>query len=291
MIAGRQAGPWLPGSADDGPSPWHPSPAKLQAQAWAEDWERIDLQLSPLGLAAIDALSPAAGDTVLDIGCGAGQTLLQLAERVGPEGRVTGVDIAGLLLDVARERTLHLPQVRRIEADAQVLPLPDATADAVFSRFGVMGLQDPVAAFANLRRILRPAGRLGFVCWRAFADNELDHLPMTAAGFSAPVDASPFSLSDPDTTRRTLAAAGFTDITITAQDALVSSGGLEAMTDILLQIGPLGRILRGAPDLRALARPRLRNALAARGDPRLVQLQASVWIVIGQAAHRSQARP
>jgi ubiquinone/menaquinone biosynthesis C-methylase UbiE len=87
-------------------------------------------------------------------------TLLQLAERVGAEGQVIGVDIAPLLLEIARRRTAPLSQVSLIQADAQFLDLPSKSMDAVFSRFGVMTFSDPVAAFANFRRILRPSGAL-----------------------------------------------------------------------------------------------------------------------------------
>jgi SAM-dependent methyltransferase len=80
------------------------------AKARAEPYELIDLQLSPLGLRAIEALRLGSGDIVLDIGCGAGQTLLQLAERVGTEGRVIGVDVASLLLKITKRRTEPLSQ-------------------------------------------------------------------------------------------------------------------------------------------------------------------------------------
>ena len=140
------------------------SPALLHAMAWAEAYELIDLQLSPLGLRAVEALGLRSGDVVLDIGCGAGQTLLQLAERVGTTGQVIGVDVAPLLLEIAKRRTERLSQVRLIQADAQSLDLPTESADAVFSRFGVMTFNDPVAAFANFRRILRPSGALAFSC-------------------------------------------------------------------------------------------------------------------------------
>ena len=268
----------------DTPAPPLSAAARLHAQVWASEYDRIDRQLSPLGLAAMDDLASARGDTVLDIGCGTGQTLLQIADRVGPEGRVTGVDIAPALLDMARQRTRHLPQVKLIHSDTQALSLADASADAVYSRFGVMGFRDPVAAFANFRRILRPGGRLAFVCWRSYAENELDHVPLSAAGFAAPVDTTPFSLADPDTLRRTLEMAGFTSIGITAQDILVSSGNLDAMAGVLLQIGPLGRILRERPALRDKAETRLRAALAQRGNPSLVSLQASVWVVTAGTA-------
>ena len=254
------------------------SPALLHANAWAEAHELIDLQLSPLGLRAIEALGLGSGDIVLDIGCGAGQTLLQLAEQVGTEGQVIGVDVAPLLLEIAKRRTEPLSQVRLIQVDAQYLDLPSASTDAVFSRFGVMTFNDPVAAFANFRRILRPSGALAFCCWRSLQENELDHLPLSAAGFQ-PVDESPFSFADPEHIRRMLEAAGFSEIVIQSHDEKVSSGDLDAMTCVLLKVGPLGKIVRENPALRTTAEPRLRAALAALGDPSKVQLLASVWIV------------
>jgi SAM-dependent methyltransferase len=259
------------------------SSAFRHAEAWAAVYELVDLQLSPLGLRAIDALGPGSGDIVLDIGCGAGQTLLQLAEKVGPEGQVIGVDIAPQLLIIAKQRTELLGQVRLIEADAQNLNLPPASADAVFSRFGVMAFDNPVAAFANFRRILKPSGMLAFACWRSLRENELDHLPLSAAGFHSPADERPFSFADAKEISRTLEAAGFAEIAIQSHDEKVSSGDLDAMTRILLQIGPLGKIVRENPSLRASAEPRLREALAALGDPSKVQLRASVWIVTARA--------
>src|SRR5882762_3525119 len=255
------------------------SPALLHAMAWAEAYELIDLQLSPLGLRAIEALGLCSGDIVLDIGCGAGQTLLQLAERVGTEGQVIGVDVAPLLLEIARRRSDPLSQVRLIQADAQSVELPAESADAVFSRFGVMTFSDPVAAFANFRRILKPSGALAFSCWRSLQENELDYLPLSAAGLQSPVDVSPFSFADPERIRSTLEAAGFSEIIIQPHDEKVSSGDLDAMIWVLLKVGPLGKIVRENPALRATAEPLLREALATLGDPSKVQLLASVWIV------------
>lgn len=259
------------------------SPALLHAKAWAEAYELIDLQLSPLGLRAIEALGPGLGDVVLDIGCGAGQTLLQLAERVGAEGQVIGVDVAPLLLEIAKRRTASLAQVRLIQADAQLLDLPAESTDAVFSRFGVMSFNDPVAAFANFRRILKPSGALAFTCWRSIQENELDRLPLAAVGVQAAIDESPFSFADAERVRRTLERAGFRAILIQAHDEKVSSGDLDAMTWVLLKVGVLGKIVREKPALQATAEPLLRKALAALGDPSRVQLLASVWIVTARA--------
>jgi len=255
------------------------SPALLHAKAY----ELIDLQLSPLGLRAIETLDLGAGDIILDIGCGAGQTLLQLAERVGAEGRVIGVDVAPLLLEIASRRTEPLSQVRLIQADAQSLDLSSESTDAVFSRFGVMSFDDPVAAFANFRRILRPSGTLAFTCWRSLEDNELDHLPLSAAGLQSSVDESSFSFADPEYIRGILEAAGFEEIVIQSHDEKVSSGDLDAMSWVLLKVGSLGKIVRENPALRATAEPLLRKTLAALGDASRVELLASVWIVTARA--------
>jgi SAM-dependent methyltransferase len=261
----------------------------LAAEAWAEVRAPLDRQLAPLGLRAIEALAPGPGEAIADIGCGAGQTVLQLAERVGPGGRVIGVDKAPQLLDLARERARGLGQVRFIHGDAARLDLPNECLDGVFSRFGVMAFADPDAAFANFRRMLRPAGRLAFVCWRALGDNELDWLPLQAAGLEALADPTPFSFEDPARVRAVLTGAGFADIEIAAHDEAVSSGGVEDMLGVLLRVGPLGRILREAPALREAAEPRVRAALAARaaragdGESAAFGLQAATWIVGARA--------
>ena len=263
------------------------SPAFRHAEAWADAYQLIDRQLSPLGLRAIEALGLGSGDIVLDIGCGAGQTLLQLAEKVGADGRVIGVDIAPQLLEIAKQRTQSLSQVSLIQADAQHLDFPSQSVDAVFSRFGVMSFNDPTAAFANFRRILRPSRVLAFCCWRSLRENELDQLPLSAAGFRSPVDEGPFSFADPEHIRRTLIAAGFSKIVVQSYDRKVSSGDLEAMTEVLLKVGPLGKIVRDNPALRATAEPRLRHVLASLGDPCKVELLASVWIVTARAEEAS----
>lgn len=259
----------------------------LADQARVDICKLLDLQLSPLGMRAIDALSPLPNDVVVDVGCGAGQSVLQLAERVGLNGRVIGVDIARLSLDLARRRADRLPQVTFLEADAQSLDLPDQSADGIFSRFGVMAFTDPLAAFSNFHRILKPSGKLAFVCWRALKDNELDFLPLRAACLEAVADPTPFSFADAGFLRATLQAAGFNDAVVQASDEQVSSGNLEAMATALLRVGPLGRILRENPHLRADAEPRLRAALASHEKNGVVALRAATWIV---TAHPSAQR-
>jgi ubiquinone/menaquinone biosynthesis C-methylase UbiE len=260
------------------------SSSELAQNAWAETADLLDLQLSPLGLAAMDRLDPRPGETVLDIGCGAGQTVRQLAERVGPSGTVIGVDIAPRLLDIARARTTGLSQVRLVRADAGKLALPDAVADGIFSRFGFMAIDDPVAAFSNFRRMLKSSGRLGLACWRALEENELDLLPLQAAGLDIPIDPTPFRFERSAYLADVLRMAGFGRIGIEAADIRVSSGGVDEMTRVLTKVGPLGKILREAPALLPDAEPRVRTALTARASGGDIGLKAAIWVVSATAA-------
>ena len=152
-----------------------------------------------------------------------------------------------------------------------------------------MAFADPVAAFSNFQRTLKPSGRLAFVCWRALEENELDFLPLRAAGLESMVDPTPFRFADAGFLRATLDAAGFEDVTLQADNERVSSGSLEAMATVLLRVGPLGKILRENPDLRISAEPRLRAALAEHEEHGAVALRAATWIVTARPGARRSA--
>jgi len=244
----------------------------------------LDLQLSPLGLAAIDVLSPMAGETILDVGCGTGETVRQIAEMVGTKGSVYGVDIGASSLMLARARTTHLPHVSFLNEDAATLSLPDESLDGVYSRFGVMFFEDSILAFSNLRRMLRRDGRLSFVCWRSLAENELDRLPLEAADLGAQVDETPFRFGCPEDITHILRSTGFCSIVIRKVDMPVSSGDVDAMMEVLMKVGALGKILREAPALFAQAEPRVRAALLERQCHAKVELCAATWVVTAVAA-------
>jgi SAM-dependent methyltransferase len=292
MAAGRWKGPlcssivyWMRyrgGVSNNEPNSSTTSRSLAQI-AWANVREPLDLQLSPLGLRAIEALQVRSGERILDVGCGAGQTVVQLCDLVGPAGFVVGIDIAPRLLEIAQERTADRTNVSLIEGDAQTSDLAVGTFDAVFSRFGFMAFPDPVAAFRNFHRALKPAGRLAFVCWRSLVENELDLLPLRAAGLEDLVDKTPFSFEKPDRVREVLGAAGFRAIAVAPHDQSVHSGGLEAMLSVLLAVGPLGKILRENPDLRKQAEPPVRRALEVRAEAGAPTLKAATWVVTASA--------
>src|ERR1044071_9117083 len=147
---------------------------EVRVAAWAEVRDALELQLAPLGRHALAALAPRPGESVLDIGCGGGETALDLARAVAPDGTVVGIDLSAAVLAFAQRAAEGRERVRFVQADGQVFPFEPASFDAAFSRFGVMFFADPTAAFINIRRSLRPNGRLAFVCWRALEENPLD---------------------------------------------------------------------------------------------------------------------
>src|SRR5262249_20261895 len=129
----------------------NPLPALTQDEvrvgAWAEVREPLELQLAPLGRHALAALAPRPGESIVDIGCGGGETVLGLAEAVAPGGTVVGVDLSAAVLAFARRAAKGRERVRLVQADAEVYPFEPASFDAAFSRFGVMFFADPSAAF------------------------------------------------------------------------------------------------------------------------------------------------
>src|SRR6185369_15072156 len=185
---------------------------------------------------AMDAAAVAAGERVLDVGCGCGSTTIELARRAGPTGHVVGADISGPMLADARARTAAagLGNVELVHADAQTHAFPPSAFDLVFSRFGVMFFADPTAAFANLRGALRPGGRLAFVCWRSLPENPWMAVPLMAAlqhlpppTIPGPEDPGPFSFADRGRVERILGGAGWSDVTVTPLDETLTLPGGE----------------------------------------------------------------
>jgi SAM-dependent methyltransferase len=257
----------------------------------------LDAQIEPLGRAAMDRARVKPSERVLDIGCGCGQTLIQLAERVGREGAVTGVDVSGPMLERARRRVREAghAQVQIHQADAQTFAFAPASFDLVFSRFGVMFFADPPAAFANLRRALAPAGRVGFVCWQGLDRNPWMRVPaMAAAAHVAfpppppPGTPGPFAFADPERVRGILERAGFRDIALEphAQELTVGGSGadLDRAVEFMIQMGPTAVALRQNPDADiARVKAAVREALAPYQTPRGLVMGSAAWLVTASA--------
>jgi SAM-dependent methyltransferase len=252
----------------------------------------LDLMLKPFGEEAIRRAGVTAGEAVLDIGCGCGDTSIDLAIAVGVTGEVVGVDISEPMLARAEYMAAQtdLTNVFFELADVEASPLHADSFDLAFSRFGVMFFHDPVAAFANVHAALRKGGRLAFACWQTLAQNQWVSIQMQAVlplvpppPPMGPEDPGPFSFADAERVRRILTEAGFTDIAIEPFDTQVALGGmlvLDDAVDFSLQIGPAATLLKDASDeVRATARDTVRAALQQHQTRRGVMLEAGAWIV------------
>lgn len=264
-------------------------------QAWVREEARIDKTLAPFGRLALESLALSAGHSVIDVGCGTGQTLLDIAGRVGPNGSVLGVDVSEEMVDRARQRVAAngRTNIEVTLADAQSYPFGRGQYDAVFSRFGVMFFESTPAACANLVSALKRGGRLAFVCWQSIERNPWAFLPVTAIreqlqieslpDFLTPGRPGPFRFADPEPLGEALMLAQCQTVDFKALELRVHLGGaetLEQAVSYLLHVGPGARLLADAdPAAKEAVAAQLGKVLApfVTGDG--VWIDARAWLV------------
>ena len=222
-------------------------------EVWVEQQELLDRLFLPFERLLVDAVASGGARNILDIGCGAGATTLATARRLGPQGRCTGLDISVPLIAAARRRAENegLTNARFIADDAQRHVFEPEAFDAVISRFGVMFFDDPAAAFANLRRAVRPDAEMTFIAWRSAEDNPfMVAAERAAAPFLpelAPRDpAAPgqFAFADADRVRRIL-KADWRDVDIQPLDVPCTLSA----DDLAIYAARMGRVGQMLPDL------------------------------------------
>ncbi len=262
-------------------------------EVWAASEARSDKALRGVSTALFRVADVEPGEAVLDVGCGGGATTEQLAMDVGSTGRVVGLDVSKTLIAIAQKRLDGTGQAEFIQADASTIAFPKTMFDVLFSRFGVMFFGDPVAAFANLHKAMKPEGRLAFACWRASSDNPWVSIPLRAAMTVVPAfprpgpeDPGPFAFGDQARVSRILTEAGFSGLKFKQFDFTMdfTGTGLDAARAVS-GVGPLGRILRDQPDdVKARAMLAVADALVPFTVDDGVKLPASVWLVSGSAS-------
>jgi SAM-dependent methyltransferase len=259
---------------------------------WVEMQETIDRLFAPIEAEVVEAGFPGEGACVLDIGCGAGATTLAMARRLGPAGCCLGLDISKPLVEAAERRAsaAGLGSVRFMAGDAQVHDFWPADFDAAISRFGVMFFEDPAAAFANIRRALRPDGKLAFAAWRSPAENPFMTAAARAAApllpdlpTAAPDGPGQFGFADPGRVRRILGDAGWSAVEVRPLDveAALEEPTLAAYAE---QMGPVGLALQG---LDEATRAPIRQAVRRGFDPfvrdGVARFNMACWLVTARA--------
>ena len=237
-----------------------------QGRNWVDHQADLDAMHENITTLLLDACAAAPGEAVLDIGCGAGASTFALARAVGPAGQVHGLDISEPLTRRATERQkeLGVSNTSFALADAQDHDFAGQRFDLIASRFGVMFFSDPVAAFSNIAKSLRPGGRIAFVTWAGPAVNPWFRLPHEIAinrlgpMEPTPPDApGPMAFRDIDRVCGILRAAGFSDSNGQyVETDLHHPGGVAAASALAGHVGPAARLVRekgGTPeDLTAL---------------------------------------
>jgi ubiquinone/menaquinone biosynthesis C-methylase UbiE len=268
-----------------------------QTRPWADEYEAIDRLFAGLTRVALDHAAPKLGERVIDIGCGSGTTVLDLADRVGPSGYVLGADVSKPFVERARERIaaagVHQAEIMLCDVSTHIFRAN--SFDLVFSRFGVMFFADPVATFVNIRKAMKPDGRLALAVFRTPQENKwatavlaaVRHLlpPIKLPG---PEEPGQFSWADAARVRRILETAGFHDVSLTPHDPampLAGRGGAAEAASFMSRVGP---VVRATSDASEEQRKEVRAALEAffrsHEGPQGIVLQGAIWIVTARAA-------
>ncbi len=244
----------------------------------------------------------AEGEHVLDVGCGFGETTLDIARQVGPTGRVLGTDCAERYLAIGEREAAEagLDNVGFLAADTQTDDL-GGPYDHAFSRFGTMFFALPGAAMRNVARHLRPGGELTMIVWRKRQDNlwlydaevcVKEIVPVVSHDDTDQVHCGPgpFSMAGPDMVSDLLQSCGFEQVRFERLDGDICIGrDVEEAVAFAEALGPAGEILRLAGDEGQRLRPQVLDALREMlsrydlGDAG-VWAPSSAWVVRARRA-------
>lgn len=272
----------------------------MQGHDWAGDmgekWNRylqqFENMIAPIGDAALKLVALQPGERVLDIGCGGGNTTLQLAAQVGARGEAVGLDISHTLVETAKKRARDagVAQAHFACVDAANTTLSRTGFDVLYSRFGVMFFNDPVAAFRNLRGMLATPARLAFCCWGPPSENPwvarqseiiARHVTLPPPDPTAP---GPFAFADQARTRGILEQAGFRDIQFTPWRGAQLIGGpgqtAESATDFAMKALFVGDAVATQPEsVRQAVQQEVIDLFRQHQTPQGVALDAMAWLV------------
>jgi SAM-dependent methyltransferase len=264
-------------------------------QRWVDYQAHIDLAIEIFGSRALQRLALQKGEKVVDVGCGAGTTVLSLSKGTTDAGEVLGLDASQALMDLAKKRTEHLTNVEMICTDAATYDLKPGHYDAIFSRFGMMFFDRPAEALHHLGKGLRSGGRMSFVCWQNMEDNDWVSLPLQTVlplvvdppSPYKPNSPGPCAFADEDFVHSQLSEAGFLNIHIQNVRAPVTLGdtGVEDAVNFSLRIGPCARIGAGqSPEVVAAMRKALTDMFESIIEGHGVTLPGAAWLV---SAHKA----
>ncbi len=254
-------------------------------QAWVDAQQVLDDMFRPFEELLVEAIPDGA--RALDVGCGTGATTLAIARRAGA---AVGIDLSAPMIARARARAAQSGAAATfVLADAQTHAFEPAAFDRVVSRFGVMFFDEPVRAFANLRRAMRDGGRARVIAWRTAAENpfmtaaERAAAPFVPAAVRRPDGPGQFAFADPDRVRQILGDAGWCDVEPRSIDVTCTLPAVE-LDRYITRLGPLGRVLH---ELDEPTRAQVTAVVRAAFEPYVhgsdVRYVAACWLIDARA--------
>lgn len=226
------------------------------AGGWAQNIDHIEERGAGVTVVMLSGLSLGSGDRILELACGTGAAGLSAARAVGAEGMVTLSDVAPDMAAIAADRAteLGLANVATAVLDIEQIEMPDETYDAVLCREGLMFAVDPARALGEVRRVLKPAGRVSVAVWAERERNPwlgvLFDALSAELGFVVPPPGipGPFSLSEPGHLRELFDDAGFLDIDIVEVDNPLRAPDFDSWwARVSAMAGPLAKVLESLP--------------------------------------------
>jgi SAM-dependent methyltransferase len=252
------------------------------AGAWGEHAEYIDARRASVTDRMLDLTTPRPGERVLELACGAGGPGLAAAPRVAPDGEVVQSDVVAEMTEIAaaRARTLGISNMRTRVLDLEDIAEPDRSYDIVLCSEGLMLVPEPARAAREIRRVLRPGGRVALTVWGPRARNPWLGLVLDAvsAQIGRPVPPpgvpGPLSLADRDALVGLLRDAELIDVEVEELDVPLRAATFEEWwTRTSALTGPLATILATlSEDALQAIRTRLRTAVAAYQTPAGLEL-------------------
>lgn len=258
---------------------------------WVDAQEMLDSMYQPFNDRLVQEVVRRSARRVLDLGCGTGSTTLDIARHLAEGGRCTGVDISRPMLELARRRAVAEGlEADFVMADAQVHDFAPGSVDMIVSRFGAMFFDNPVSAFANLRRAATDNASMALAVWRSAADNPFMTVAERAAARLLPAmpvrsldGPGQFAFADPERTRRMLEDGGWRHVQFAPLDVECAFPA-QALDYYLAKLGPVGVALRDADDAaRGKVIAAVRGAMLPYVSGDQVIYNAACWLISASA--------
>jgi enediyne biosynthesis protein CalE5 len=263
------------------------------AGSWAEHAEYVDARGALVTEAMLELGRLQPGDRVLELACGPGGVGLTAAKRVAPGGEVVLSDVAVEMTAIAAERAdaLGLANVSTRVLDLERIEEPDGSYDVVLCREGLMFALDPARAAREIRRVLRPGGRVAIAVWGPREQNPWLGLvfdaasAQTGAPLPPPGIPGPFALDDHDKLARLLSDAGLADVSVSVLAVPLRAGAFEEWwTRTSALAGPLAKVLASLPDRAVEAlEARLREAIHPYETPNGLEFPGVTLLATGRS--------